>query len=121
MDSKKSQKQVETTLTQLREYLLELDTTEKVQKLFQQVYGWLIKEIESDLQKSGVNTLVFALDGALRNMRMAVLYNGNQYLVEKYAVALGLGLQIIAPKPIAQEPLKVLAAGLYQVIIKHHQ
>ena len=49
MDSKKSQKQVETTLTQLREYLLELDTTEKVQKLFQQVYGWLFKEIESDL------------------------------------------------------------------------
>ncbi len=111
---KKSQQEVETILTQLREYLLEPDATEEIQALSQQVYGWLIKEIESDLQKSGVNTLVFVLDGALRNVPMATLYDGNQYLVEKYAVALSLGLQLFAPKPIAQEPLKVLAAGLVQ-------
>ncbi|MDJ0732522.1 MAG: CHAT domain-containing protein [Nostocaceae cyanobacterium] len=110
----KSQSEVETVLTQLRQYLVEPDRTEEVQALSQQVYTWLIKNIESDLQKSGVNTLVFVLDGALRNVPMATLYDGQQYLVEKYAVALSLGLQLFAPKPIAQAPLKVLAAGLVQ-------
>ncbi len=110
----KSQNEVEAILTQLREYLLEPDRVEEVQSLSQQVYGWLIKDIESDLQKSGVKTLVFVLDGALRNVPMATLYDGKQYLVEKYAIALSLGLQLLIPKPLAEQPLKVLAAGLVQ-------
>ncbi|MEO1372994.1 MAG: CHAT domain-containing protein [Cyanobacteria bacterium J06635_10] len=110
----KSQREVESILTQLREYLLEPDTTEEVQMLSQQVYGWLIKNIESDLKNSGVETLVFVLDGALRNVPMATLYDGEQYLVEKYAVALSLGLQLLTPKPLGEQPLNVLAAGLVQ-------
>ncbi len=110
----KSQKEVETIVNQLREYLLEPDTTEEVQVLSQQVYGWLIKDIESDLKNSGVNTLAFVLDGALRNLPMATLYDGEKYLVEKYAIALSLGLQLLTPKPLAEQPLNVLAAGLVE-------
>ncbi|MBV6626575.1 MAG: CHAT domain-containing protein [Rivularia sp. (in: Bacteria)] len=110
----KNQDEVETTLTQLRQYILEPDRADEVQQLSQQVYGWLIKDIESDLQNSKVNTLVFVLDGALRNIPMATLYDGEQYLVEKYAVSLSLGLQLLAPKPLAQQPLNVLAAGLVE-------
>ncbi|WP_313954416.1 CHAT domain-containing protein [Anabaena subtropica] len=111
---KKSQVEVERTLTELREYLLEPDRTEEVQTLSQEVYGWLIKPIESDLATSKVNTLVFVLDGALRNVPLAALYDGEKYLVEKYAVALSLGLQLLTPKPLAQTSLQVLAAGLVQ-------
>lgn len=110
----KSQLEVERILGELRKYLLEPDRTEEVQTLSQEVYSWLIKPIESDLATSKVNTLVFVLDGALRNIPLAALYDGQNYLVEKYAVALSLGLQLLAPKPLAQEPLKVLAAGLVQ-------
>ncbi|AFY55449.1 hypothetical protein Riv7116_2968 [Rivularia sp. PCC 7116] len=110
----KSQSEVEAILTQLRQYILEPDRADEVQQLSQQVYGWLIKNIESDLQNSKVNTLVFVLDGALRNIPMATLYDGEQYLVEKYAVSLSLGLQLLAPKPLAQQPLNVLAAGLVE-------
>ena len=45
---------------------------------------------------------------------MAVLYDGQQYLVEKYAISLSLGLQLFPPQPLAQESLQVLAAGLVQ-------
>ncbi|MGB3757186.1 MAG: CHAT domain-containing protein [Rivularia sp. (in: cyanobacteria)] len=109
-----SQSEVEKVLTTLREYLEQPDRVEEVQSLSQQVYGWLIKNIESDLKNSGVNTLVFVLDGALRNIPMATLYDGKQYLAEKYAVALSLGLQLLTPKSLAEEPLKVLAAGLVE-------
>lgn len=110
----KSQKEVEGIIRELREYLLEPDRTEEVQALSQEVYGWLIKEIESDLKENGVKTLVFVLDGILQNVPMAILYDGQQYLVEKYAVALSLGLQLLAPKPLTQTKLNVLAAGLVQ-------
>ncbi|MBW4605021.1 MAG: CHAT domain-containing protein [Calothrix sp. FI2-JRJ7] len=108
----KSQTEMESILGQLRYYLTEPDAIEEVQSLSRQVYSWLIQPIESELQRTNVNTLVFVLDGALRNVPMAVLYNGKQYLIEKYAVALNLGLQLQKPKPLAQEKLQVLAGGL---------
>lgn len=108
----KSQTEIEAILTKLRGYLLETDRKEEAQALSQEVYTWLIKNIEPDLKNNEVSTLVFVLDGALRNIPMATLYDGQQYLIEKYAVALSLGLQLIAPKPISQEPLRVIAAGL---------
>jgi CHAT domain-containing protein len=64
------------------------------------------------LKAGGVDTLVFVLDDALRNIPMAVLWDGQQYLVEKYAVSVSLGLQLLNPTPIAREPLKVLAGAL---------
>ncbi|WP_016877856.1 CHAT domain-containing protein [Chlorogloeopsis fritschii PCC 9212] len=108
----RSQAEVEEILKQIREDILEPDRTEEVQSLSQQVYNWLIKPIDSNLASSGVDTLVFVLDGALRNIPIAALYDGQQYLVEKYAVALSLGLQLIPPKPLAEIKLNILAAGL---------
>ncbi|BAZ40332.1 hypothetical protein NIES4101_62930 [Calothrix sp. NIES-4101] len=110
-----NQQEIDNKLAQLQDYLLEPDRTEEVQTMLQEVYSWLIKpEMELDFAKHQVNTLVFVLDGALRNIPMAALYDGQKYLVEKYAVALSLGLQLLAPKPLAKEPLNVLAAGLVQ-------
>ncbi len=114
----KSQTEVEDILGQLRQYLTEPDRMEEVQSLSGQVYSWLIQPIEPELQRSNVNTLVFVLDGALRSVPMAALYDGKQYLIEKYAVALNLGLQLQKPKPLAQEKLQVLAGGLVQPPVK---
>ncbi|HEY9743555.1 MAG TPA: CHAT domain-containing protein [Coleofasciculaceae cyanobacterium] len=83
-------------------------------KLSQQVYGWLIKPLEADLEKSGVKTLVFVLDGSLRNIPMAALHDGQRYLIEKYAVALSPSLQLLEPKPLSEKQLEVLAAGIFQ-------
>ncbi|MDZ8110347.1 MAG: CHAT domain-containing protein [Nostoc sp. DedQUE12a] len=111
---KKSQIEIEKTLVQLRQYLTEADRIGEVKNFSRQVYNWLIQPIESELQNTKVNTLVFVLDGALRNVPMAALYDGKQYLVEKYAIALNLGLQLQRPKPLAQDNLQVLAGGLIQ-------
>ncbi|MBD2519033.1 CHAT domain-containing protein [Nostoc sp. FACHB-973] len=117
----KSQTEVEKTLGQLRDYLTEPDRIEELQTLSGQVYSWLIQPIESELERSNIDTLVFVLDGALRNVPMAALYDGKQYLVEKYAVALNLGLQLQKPKALAQEKLQVLAVGLVEPPSKFRQ
>ena len=80
----------------------------------QKVYDWLIRPIEDELAESGVETLVFVLDGELRNIPVSALYDGGQYLVEKYGVAVTPGLQLLDPKPLPRQELKAIAAGLTQ-------
>ncbi len=105
---------IEPVLTQLQQKLKEPDSPRKTQALSQQVYNWLLQPVAIALKQSGVNTLVFVLDGALRNIPMAALYDGQQYLVENYAIALSPGLQLFAPQPLASVKLTALAAGLTQ-------
>ncbi|MBW4455941.1 MAG: CHAT domain-containing protein [Nostoc indistinguendum CM1-VF10] len=112
--NKISQANVDKLLVELRKNLVNPTATKVVQTQAHQVYDWLLKPMESQLQKSGVNTLVFVLDGQLRNLPMAALYDGKQYLVEKYAVALSVGLQLLDPKPLVQQQLRALTAGLTQ-------
>jgi CHAT domain-containing protein len=77
----------------------------------QQMYDLLLRKMEADLQNNNIKTLVFVLDGRLRDVPMAALHDGKQYLIEKYAVALSPSLQLLAPKPLARERLEALAAG----------
>ena len=78
----------------------------------QQLYDWLIRPIETDLATADVDVLVFVLDSALRNVPMSVLHDGNQYLIERYPVALTPGLQLIDPEPLAKRDVRALVAGL---------
>ncbi|MFB8787388.1 MAG: CHAT domain-containing protein [Potamolinea sp.] len=103
--------QIESTLRQLRSQLFN-PISQRFLPLSQQVYNWLIRPIETDLSKSEVKTLVFVLDGSLRNVPMAVLHDGKQYLTQKYAIALTPGLELLEPRSLVRGRLKILKAGL---------
>ena len=107
-----TQSEVETTLQELRQELVQPITARKAQSLSKKVYDWLLRPAEDALAQSQVKTLVFILDGALRNIPMAALYDGQQYVVQKYAVALAPGLQLLAPKSLERTQLKTLTGGL---------
>jgi CHAT domain-containing protein len=76
------------------------------------MYDSIIAPVADDIAKSQVETLVFVLDGSLRNIPMSALYDGKQFLVEKYSVALTPGLQLLAPRSLRQARLGALVAGL---------
>ncbi|MBT9314016.1 CHAT domain-containing protein [Leptothoe spongobia] len=79
------------------------------------LHQWLIEPAESLLAQHSIHTLVFVPDGFLRNVPMAVLHDGNQFLIEKYTIALSPGLQLLPsssqPLDISNQPL-TLASGL---------
>ena len=108
--------EVEKTAIELRIGILRLNRPEEVIENATQVYKWLIEPWEQDLENSSkVKTLVFVLDGVLRNIPMSVLYDGkrNEYLMQKqYAIALVPGLQLFDLRPLQRERLKVLTAGV---------
>ena len=85
---------------------------EDILPLAEEIYGWLVADAEPLFQEKGIKTLVFVLDGSLRSIPMSLLYDGNQYLIEKeYNIALTSGLQLTNPQPLKRQPIKVLAAG----------
>jgi CHAT domain-containing protein len=81
-------------------------------ELAQQVYNWLIRPFEQDITASGIETLVFVLDAPLLNLPLAILHDGEKFLVEKYAIAQTPGLQLLDAKPLARGQLTALKAGL---------
>ncbi len=92
---------------------LQQSLNENILPLSQQLYNWLIAPIAQDLKENQVKTLVFVLDGPLRNIPMSLLHDGEKYLIEQdYNVALTSGLQLTSPRPLRRKPLKVLAAGV---------
>ncbi len=78
----------------------------------EQLYNWLIAPFTKELELNQVNTLVFVLDGVLRNIPMAVLHDGKQYLIEQYAVVLTPGMQLLDPQPLLRSKVTTLTAGL---------
>jgi CHAT domain-containing protein/uncharacterized protein HemY len=106
-------KSVEQLTEDLRNGLAQENTLEKLTlPMLQQMYGWLIRPFEADLAKSNTKTLVFVLDGVLRNLPMSALHDGKQFLIEKYSVAVTPGLQLLSPRPLSNERLSALVAGL---------
>ncbi|MBD2130020.1 CHAT domain-containing protein [Microcoleus sp. FACHB-1] len=87
-------------------------TSQDYLPLAQQVYQWLIRPVEADLAKSELKTLVFVLDGPLLNLPMAVLHDGKEFLIEKYAIAYTPGLNLLDSKPLARGKISALKAGL---------
>ena len=105
---------LENTVEQLQTYLPNVSRVSEVQENAQNLYNWIIKPIESNLEN--IENLVFVLDGSLRNIPMALLYDKQQgeYLIEKYAIALTPGLQLVEPKPLEKVKLNALVAGIEQ-------
>ena len=104
---------VTTTLNTLQENLGQPGKTPEVLQQAEQIYQWLIEPLELLLaNNSQIETLVFVPDGLLRNIPFGILYDGEEYLIEKgYALAISPQLQLFVPKP-SKEPLNVLAGGV---------
>ena len=76
------------------------------------LYSQMVQPFVANLEQRNVDTLVFVQDGILRNVPMSALYDGNQYLIEKYAVATTPSLTLTSSQPLKRQNLKVLALGL---------
>lgn len=61
----------------------------------QEFYSWLVEPSLKDLEAAKIETLVFVLDSGLRNLPVSALYDGEQYLIENYAIALTPGTTVI--------------------------
>jgi CHAT domain-containing protein/tetratricopeptide (TPR) repeat protein len=106
------QTEIEHTIDNLHQSFNPIFSNQKRLELSQQVYNWLIQPAEADLSEHQIKTLAFVLDGSLRNIPMAALYDGQKYAIEKYNIALTPGLQLLPSAGLQQDKLKAIIAGV---------
>ena len=84
----------------------------KQKLLSQKIYNWLIRPALNSQALNDKQTLVFVLDGLLRKIPIAALYDGKQYLIENYAVALSPGLKLLATQSLGQQQIRSVIGGI---------
>jgi CHAT domain-containing protein len=79
-----------------------------------QLYEWIIAPLEEQLKARDIDTLIFSMDEGLRGIPVAAFYDGDRFLVERYAIALipSLNLTDLSYKPL--EDAEILAMGASQ-------
>ncbi len=77
------------------------------------LYDWLIAPLEPLLREAEPDTIVFVPDGPLRTIPLAVLNDGQRFLVERYALATTPGLSLVGT--VNAEPVtRALVNGLVE-------
>ncbi len=108
------QAQVEEVINQMRQSLRRTSFAQERMSVAQTIHRWLVQPAVDDLTRESIKTLVFVLDGSLRNIPMAALHDGKQYLIEQYRIAIAPSLELLTPRPLARTQLKAVIGGLSQ-------
>lgn len=77
------------------------------------LYDWIIAPVEELLAATEPSTLVFVPDGPLRTIPLAVLHDGEQFLIERYAIATTPALSLVGAAN-AAPVTRVLVNGLIE-------
>jgi len=77
----------------------------------QQLYQWIIDPVAADLQSRQVQNIGFVMDEGLRSLPIAVLHDGQQFLVEHYSVGLLPSLNLVDTRYTSIRDRPVLAMG----------
>lgn len=82
----------------------------------EKLYDWLIRPLDPEFARSGVDTLIIAPDGALRLIPLSALYDGEHFLIEKYALGIvpAMTLTDLRAGEIGKAP--VLVGGLSESV-----
>jgi CHAT domain-containing protein len=101
-------------VTLLRKYLSDArlkDTPLNILKAqFGTLYTSTLKPFEQWLPEKG--TIVFVVDSKLQSIPWSALYDGHQFLIERFSIALSFGTEVKLPHQLSRNQMKVIAAGI---------
>ncbi len=81
----------------------------------QSLYRWLLRDAETWLAESKVDTLVFIPSGALRTIPLGALHDGQRFLIERYAVATTPAISLVDSLDSVQMK-RLMVGGLTQSV-----
>ncbi|MCU0544108.1 MAG: CHAT domain-containing protein [Oscillatoriaceae cyanobacterium Prado104] len=87
----------------------------------EQLYQWSIAPLQPELEANKINTLVFSMDAGLRTLPLAALFDGKNFLVEKYSLALIPSLSLTDTRYAGVKAAEVLAMGASKFPEKYDQ
>ena len=108
-----SRKDIIATATEFREQISDVrklsqsDYKVSAQKL----YDAIIRPIEAELEANDIDVLVFSMDSGLRLLPVAALHDGEQFLVEKYAMGIVPSFGLTDTRYVSPDEGSILAMG----------
>ncbi|MEQ9239117.1 CHAT domain-containing protein, partial [Coleofasciculus sp. E2-BRE-01] len=99
------------TTQQLRRAVTDIRIPRPYLPVAQQLYQWLVAPVESELETQEINTIAFLVDSGLRSLPMAVLHDGNEFILEKYNINLMPSISLTDTRYVDMRNLDVLAMG----------
>lgn len=82
------------------------------------LYQYLIKPIETDLKTANIELLLYAPDGQMRYIPLAALYDGKQWLIERFSFNYLTASGFLDVQTVTKAPLRAIAAAFTQGEIK---
>ncbi len=90
----------------------QLRNRQAFEKTAAEVYDWLFRPLASLLEEHKADTLVFVPDGVFRMFPIAALWDGKNFLAERFAIVTAPGLSLLDPAPLARGEMLTLIAGM---------
>ena len=108
-----SRKDLMEIATQFREGISDLGRANETAYLSsaQELYRVLIEPLEAELEANDIDILVFSLDSGLRLLPVAALHDGEQFLVEKYAMGIVPSFGLTDTRYVNLNQSSILAMG----------
>jgi filamentous hemagglutinin family protein len=80
----------------------------------QQLYQWLVTPLKKDLETAKVTNLVYIMDAGLRSLPLAVLHDGQRFILEEYSVGLMPSMSLTDARYVDVKQTQALAMGASQ-------
>lgn len=94
-------------------YNLELDQgDDEYKEIGEELYELVFADAESLLQEKNIETLLVIPDGILRTIPFAAIYDGNEFMIQKYALATTPGISLTFPKRLDVNLATLFAGGI---------
>ncbi|ACB51591.1 hypothetical protein cce_2241 [Crocosphaera subtropica ATCC 51142] len=77
----------------------------------QQLYQWFIQPLKTALDTAKIDTLIFIVEGGLRSVPLAALYDGSEFLIEQYNMGIMPSLALSDTRYQDMTQQQVLAMG----------
>jgi len=77
-----------------------------------QLYSWLIEPIRNELNLRNINTLIIVPDGALRMIPFSAFYDGENFLIQNFALAVTPSLRLTDFRHLSRQNIDILINGL---------
>jgi CHAT domain-containing protein/Tfp pilus assembly protein PilF len=84
----------------------------------QELYKFLIEPIEDKLRQAKIQTIIYAPDGELRHIPIAALYDGKQWLTQRFRINYITAIGLTDPKSRSQSQPLIMAGAYTQGDIK---
>lgn len=107
---------LEETINKFRKAVIEKSESNTYQTPSKQLYEWLIKPFEATLKKLKIDTLIFSMDAGMRQIPLAALWDGKEFLIEKYSLGSVPSISLTNTRYKPWKDSKILAMGAEKFI-----